>query len=207
MIMLLNFLNTSPIKGLLKKFSNIQCAGQYSISISPFSILSFTKKYMICIFLEFPVHKLHPFPPYASHFDFIDRLNSFLSHNLAHSWRSWTIYFTGHIYPFLPTRIMWSFLRLSFSSKLFCVFFHSSIDFASTVCPIILLCTLYAASIHMYRSESVFALIILLSFILFFTDVRPLFNFFQLSTFLLLTLNRKKRYECFQIRTFPFHYL
>ena len=66
------------------------------------------------------------------------------------------------------------------------------IDISPPVCPLILLCTAYATSIHVYRSESVSAPIILLSFIIFFTYVRPLFNFFQSSTSLLVTLIVRK---------------
>ena len=85
MITLIKFLNISPTNSLVKKSANIKCVGQYSAFISTFSILSFMKKYLICICLEFPVHGLRPFSPYASHFDCIDRSHCFISHNLVHS--------------------------------------------------------------------------------------------------------------------------
>ena len=66
------------------------------------------------------------------------------------------------------------------------------IDIVPPVCHLILLCTSYSAYIHMYRSESVFAPIVILYFILFFTYLRLLFNFSQLSTLLFVTLVVRK---------------
>ena len=66
------------------------------------------------------------------------------------------------------------------------------IDIIPPVCHLILICTEYAASIHVYRSDGVFAPIILLSFIFFFAYMTPLFNFFQSSTLLLVTLIVRK---------------
>ena len=50
-----------------------------------------------------------------------------------------------------------------FSFEAFPCIITYPIDIAPPVCPILLLCTSYATSIHVYRSDSVFALIILLS--------------------------------------------
>ena len=66
------------------------------------------------------------------------------------------------------------------------------IDIAPPLCTITLLGTEYTAYIHVYITDSVFALILLLSFIVFFTYVRPHFNFFQFSTLLLVTLIVRK---------------
>ena len=61
MITILNFLYSSPISGLEKKSAIIKCVGQYSTLISNSFILSFTKKYLICMSLEFPVHEFRLF--------------------------------------------------------------------------------------------------------------------------------------------------
>mmetsp|Transcript_19868 Transcript_19868/g.22532 ORF Transcript_19868/g.22532 Transcript_19868/m.22532 type:complete len:102 (+) Transcript_19868:298-603(+) len=61
MMTALNFRNSAPCKGLVKKSANISSVGQYSMDISPLSIRSLTKKYLMWICLELPVHDFLPF--------------------------------------------------------------------------------------------------------------------------------------------------
>ena len=61
MITSLNFLNNCPCKGLVKKSASMLSDGQYSTLNSFLSNLSFTKKYLMLICLEFPVHEFLPF--------------------------------------------------------------------------------------------------------------------------------------------------
>ena len=61
MITSLNFLKSCPCKGFVKKSASMIDEGQYSTLNSPLSILSFTKKYLMSMCLEFPVHEFLPF--------------------------------------------------------------------------------------------------------------------------------------------------
>ena len=61
MITSLNLLKSFPCKGFVKKSASIISDGQYSTLISFFSILSFTKKCLISMCLEFPVQEFLPF--------------------------------------------------------------------------------------------------------------------------------------------------
>ena len=61
MITSLSLLNKAPWRGLVKKSANICKVGQYSIFTSPLSTLSFTKKYLMCMCRELPVHEFLPF--------------------------------------------------------------------------------------------------------------------------------------------------
>ena len=152
MITLLNFLNSSPINGFVKKSSNIKFVGQYSTLISPLYILSFINKYLICICMEFPVYEL--------------RL--FFSIRIA-LWLSWCITFFSIPQPCALMNIMNHILygthlpiptnsdyvelfMFIFCFEDFPCIISYLIDIAPPVCPLILFCTAYAASIYMYRS-------------------------------------------------------
>ena len=61
MITSLNLLNKASWRSLVKKSANICKVGQYYTIASPLSTLSFTKKYLMLMCLEFSVHEFLPF--------------------------------------------------------------------------------------------------------------------------------------------------